>query len=765
MKRYPPPVTVDLPGYPFASCIAVDAAHRLCKARPDTDPEVLLFLEGTTERWRWPALGYLGDTSDFALYRAPDARGALTWVIANHWSSSNGLGVESSDLLYVGGFEPGMRPLAFAVEDFGPSAFVQLPSAPGCAVLATDWYPADDRRRGGGMYYGGQLYRPTAGHLEPVPAAPPLARRLLFSFDAERGRDMWESPDRTWGMGNPLKWLASPRAERRVHPIPQLEVASRQSGTVRAASYDDDVDGSTPLLEIALDSGTAIRVREHYWPGGDCDRQGQEVVVSRLGDRTSGALFPQLYRPADAAAWVGRPVELVTYREPEPAVSRCPPRVLWVSAASATGNADVGAERRADLDVIERDYVAVAPGFPARARAEARARLARLRHDAATLDDAGFAMALARIAALADNGHDGVYLDEGAWHPTLRLPLRLIWFVDALVVARAAPEARDLLGASILAFEGRSPAELMRRLREVQGGTDALRRWQLTWIFQSPEALHALGLARDADRVRLRVRLRDGRIVERTVEAVPVDALPPPQPPQRYWLPEPWSGEVERGWSVAADPASAPLYLQRPDEPFRARSVPGFDALYVQFRSNEDVNESKIAPFVASVAERLRTAPPEDMVVDLRFDTGGDNTQNRGLMRLIADSVRGEIYLLVGNYTFSAGIASAAALAHDGGEKVVIVGDEVGDRTRWWSEGTHVCAPRAKVCFSINTGLWDIVHGCSGQPACYGDQYDLEVRTLAPAWRHPLTSRDWLANRDPALEHVLGDLRHRHPNR
>ncbi len=420
---------------------------------------------------------------------------------------------------------------------------------------------------------------------------------------------------------------------------------------------------------------------------------------------------------------------------------------------------DIRGARLADLEVIERDYVAVAPGFTAQARTLAREALARLRRDAAKLDDAGFALGLAGVAAFADNGHDGAYLADGAWHPTLRLPFRVIWFPDALVVARAAPDAHELLGASILALEGRSPDELMRRLRELQGGTDVSRRWQLSWILQSPEALHALGLAHHADRLQLRLRVRDGRVVERTVKAVPASELPPPQAPRRYWMPEPWEGETDRGWSVAADPEASPLYLQQADELFRLVPLPVLDALYLQFRSNEDEGDARIAPFVASVAERLRNSPPENVVVDLRFDTGGDNTQNRELMRQIASTVRGKIYVLVGNYTFSAGIASAAALVHDGGEKVVIVGDEIADRTHWWSEGKHVCTPNAKVCFTVNTGFWDIVHGCEGQPACYGDQFDLRVPTLAPVWRHPLTSRDWLSNRDPALDHILAELR------
>jgi hypothetical protein len=59
----------------------------------------------------------------------------------------------------------------------------------------------------------------------------------------------------------------------------------------------------------------------------------------------------------------------------------------------------------------------------------------------------------------------------------------------------------------------------------------------------------------------------------------------------------------------------------------------------------------------------------------------------------------------------------------------------------------------------MNTGLWDIVNGCAGNKACYSDQFDLRVKTLDPAIKAPLTSADWLANRDPALDAVAADLK------
>jgi hypothetical protein len=430
--------------------------------------------------------------------------------------------------------------------------------------------------------------------------------------------------------------------------------------------------------------------------------------------------------------------------------------VTWAAAVEAE---EVASSRLRDLDIAQSDYVEQSPAFASTAREQAHALIAELRGRATEMTDAQFAFALARIAALADNGHDTIHLGKDSGSPKLRLPVRMIWFDDALLIARAGPDAAELLGASILRLEGLTPDELMERLRPLQGGVDGFRRWQLTWIFQSPEALHAIGVAKRSDRLELQLRLADGRNVTRTAVARPAAEIPGGQSPARYWIPALWDAEREKGWRSAVDPTGAPLYLQEPDAWFRMVDVVELKALYVQFRSNFDEGDAKIAPFVAAVATRLESSPPHNLILDLRFDTGGDNTQNRDLMREIAQRIPGRIYLLVGNYTFSAGITSAAALKHDGGDKVTLVGAAVGDRMHWWSEhGDPVCLPASGACFALNTGYWNLVEGCRANPRCYGDQFDLTVPTLDPALSAPLTSRDWLANRDPGMAAIAADL-------
>jgi len=434
--------------------------------------------------------------------------------------------------------------------------------------------------------------------------------------------------------------------------------------------------------------------------------------------------------------------------------------LLAVAALSVARADDVAApaSRAEDLRIFEREYLERSPAFsPSRLR-EARARIAQLEPRVDGLDALQFFVAISRIVALADNGHDSVMRGDTAWSPTMRLPLRMIWFPDGLTVARAAPGDRGLLGAKVTSIDGQSPGQLLRALREVQGGTDDYRQWTVSWLLHSTEAMHAFGITRHPDRVTLELQLRDGRTIRRTIAAVPVAELPTPPRVQFYWYPSALEGEAGKGWVAAAPLDAVPLYLQEPESWFRMTDLPDPHALYVQFRSNADEDGSPIAPFVAQVMQRLQSDPPRNLVLDLRFDTGGDNTQNRELMRVIAETVPGRIYVLLGNFTFSAGIASAAALKHDGGDRVVLVGGPVGDRMHWWSEHERVCLPDSGLCVFRNGGYWDLLQGCKDVPGCYSDQFDVLVRSLEPDLPAPVRASDWLAGRDPALEAVRADL-------
>jgi len=428
--------------------------------------------------------------------------------------------------------------------------------------------------------------------------------------------------------------------------------------------------------------------------------------------------------------------------------------LAW-SAADAAG---IAADRIADLEIARSHYVLRSRSFTPSSRRAAFALIDRLERRAGSLSNAEFLIGAMELTALAQNAHDSLNLGPGAWMPSARLPIRMIWFPDGIVVARAAPEQADLLGARVMRIEGLSPAELLVRLRRLSGGTDTYRKWNLLWFAENAGLLHALGVARDPDKLRFRFLLPDGREVARTIAFVPRASLPGGADPGRYWSPQPIDSEKAKHWESAIDELPAPLYLNDADMLYRIVRLPDLHALYLQFRSNADANGQYVKLFAQHALEEIETKPPENVVLDLRFDVGGDIDATKDLMRAVAKLTPGRVFLLVGRYTFSAGIAAAAIVRHDD-PHATIIGEELGDDLRWWSEIDVTCLPHSHLCLRGTHGLWDLGKGCKGESGCYGDRYDATVGSLKPDIFAPLTAEAWLSGHDPGMEGVGAELR------
>jgi len=417
-----------------------------------------------------------------------------------------------------------------------------------------------------------------------------------------------------------------------------------------------------------------------------------------------------------------------------------------------------GEPRLQDLAYAREHYVLASHAFSSTARQRALDLIHDLEQRAAGLSDAEFLIGIERLAALAQNGHDSVQPIDDAWRPKGRLPLRIIWFPDAMVIARAGPPVQDLAGARIISVEGLTPDALFARLAELCGGNEGYRRWNVVWAVESQGILSALGIARSPDQIQFKLALPDGLQIERSVRMAPRNETPEMRP-VRLWSQELSAEEASRGWRTAVDAGEEPLYLKDADVPFRFTALPAMNTWYLQFRTNYDLNGESIRAFAGKAQEKLAAQHPRNLVVDLRFDTGGDISRTAALMRELRNYVTGRIYLLVGRYTFSAGIVAAAIVKKSGGDRVRIIGESVGDRLRWWSEGRDACLPNSHLCLHVNDGLWDLTKGCAGERDCYGDRFVPAIGSLDPDLNAPLTAAAWLSRRDPAMEAIEAELK------
>ncbi|MCG2584759.1 hypothetical protein [Massilia sp. TS11] len=423
--------------------------------------------------------------------------------------------------------------------------------------------------------------------------------------------------------------------------------------------------------------------------------------------------------------------------------------------AAAATTAELKSRQLADLDTLRSDYVQASMAFSDTSRAAALQAVEALRTRAGAMSEAEFTLALARVAALADNAHDEIVPNAKLMGP--RLPVRLAWFGQELMVVLSAPDLPELAGATVLSLGGKKPEELAALTRPYIGGPDHFARANSTWLLESPALLGALGLTLERGKLGASFRLRDGTVVERQLAPLERSQVPTGSVPELLRSAG-VSAASGAAWNRALLGAPIPLAMQEPEKIFRAIPLRAYDALYVQFRGNYDHEGGRtLGKFAGDTAALAAKLKPRFLVLDQRFNGGGNTDLTRELMKVLAENTREKVYILTSEYTFSAGIVSSAIAKQAAGPKVRVIGSLVGDRLRWWSENRKQCLPNSGHCFTPSYGLWDLRKGCAQEQGCFGDAYDVKINGLDPDMLVPLTAADWLAGYDAALMAAAAD--------
>jgi hypothetical protein len=409
------------------------------------------------------------------------------------------------------------------------------------------------------------------------------------------------------------------------------------------------------------------------------------------------------------------------------------------AAATAPGPEDVAAVR---------DYVGKNRAYTPASRAEALRSVALL--PGLISDPARFELEAAHIAALADNGHSSLLPPQ--WpgrYP--RSPVHFGLFADGLYVIAAPPAQASLLRRRVIAINGRPWRDIHRAYSRYQGGEQSFRDQFVTLFMETPALLAAAGLGRD--RANLAVTLEDERGRRRTVA---IAARLTPLEGDAAFL----------GYPMLLDAATMlagprPLYLRDPDSPFRLVFPRESDTAYIQLKA---IRGQRIGDWLAATLAELRARPPRNIIVDLRFNLGGDLNLARDFMQALpALAYRGRVYAITSGRTFSAAISSLGYLKQAAGDRLTIVGEPIGDRLEFWAEGDILRLPGLGAFMLYADERHNYATGCP-EADCHGSIRDhpIRVRSLQPDLPAPMRFSDFLAGRDPAMEAItLAIGRHR----
>lgn len=378
---------------------------------------------------------------------------------------------------------------------------------------------------------------------------------------------------------------------------------------------------------------------------------------------------------------------------------------------------------RGDLDFLVRELEYRHPDLyhavsPARFRASVDSLHARIPR----LDDHEIAVELARLLALVGDGHTAVPLASDSLG-FRRYPVLLHLAADGLLVLAASPEHTRLAGARVVRIGRVTAGEAMAAVEPLLSKDNRWSRRATRTYETIPEVLAALDLVDDPDSLPLVVEDAAGRS---TAVLRPVPREPEPE------------------WRYGA-PADSLPWLRYREEPYAFTFLDPSTVYLTYNNAWEDRDDVPWDAFIDRFVERAEAERVDRLVIDLRWNSGGDIDRARRLLHAVLrlDRVNrpGGLFVLVGPDTFSAGTNLAVDL--DLHTEPVFVGRPTGGRPNVYSQRGRFRLPRTGL--EIRNSALYIQHG---RPT------DLRPAVL-PDIVAPLTTEAYRAGRDPALEAAL----------
>jgi hypothetical protein len=383
---------------------------------------------------------------------------------------------------------------------------------------------------------------------------------------------------------------------------------------------------------------------------------------------------------------------------------------------------------RADLDAMLDARDTIHPdGWHGFARTDWVAAADALAARAADLSPDERLTEVVRLAAMPSwngrDGHTGIFPFTPA-DGTLLYPLRWWEFSDGLLVTAARPPYEDLVGSRVEAIAGR-PIDEVLRLVEPLGPRDNpsnLRAFAPLYLRVS-NLLAGLGVIDVAGPTTFTLVDRDGSRRDMEIEpTVPV-------------FDDDWDSGLPHRLAATDAP-----WLRDQDTTLWWTFLEDSGTLFAQFNHVRGDATS----VVSELRERAKEDDVERVVIDLRHNSGGDNTTLSPLELALRDPTmnrEGRLFAIIGRVTFSAAANFATDL--EGSTSVIFAGEPMGGSPNLYGDTRPVDLEATGQTLYMATRYWE-----RSTP-------DDERLTIEPDISVDLSSEDYFAGRDPVLEAIL----------
>jgi tetratricopeptide (TPR) repeat protein len=375
------------------------------------------------------------------------------------------------------------------------------------------------------------------------------------------------------------------------------------------------------------------------------------------------------------------------------------------------------------------------------------AAVKQLQADIPRLTDLQVSVRMFGLLAMLDDGHVWVAPPkaESGGGFSVSFPVDFYAFSDGLFVIGGGSEIASSIGARVISIGNKTADELLKALVDIAPHDNEMSAlWKGMFLLPVPEVLQLLGATNSLTEVTLSLADTSGRRKNVTLHAGSGYA-------RAYNLP--------RVKGVGTEPFYMQDVLSNLFKP-----LPEANAFYFLFNAVFPKQEATPgsgpqAPFATLMSQMtamskeleqgLRESGARNLIIDVRNNFGGNSYLLGPILRAIAQFQEAapdhRIFVIIGRGTFSAAqnfLTQVERLAD-----VTFVGEPSGSRPNFTGESRPFKLPYSGI--GVNISFLEHAGPYSGD----------QRQWIAPDVPAALSSQDYFANRDPALEAILAIIK------
>ncbi len=342
---------------------------------------------------------------------------------------------------------------------------------------------------------------------------------------------------------------------------------------------------------------------------------------------------------------------------------------------------------------------------------------------------------LAKVVALFKYGHTDISFRQENF--TFRsFPFNLYQYNDGVYVQGTHKDYEKALGAKVISINKIPIDQALKMVEPVVPSENSqyFKAFGVNYLRVS-EVLHAQRITQNlTDVITLKLE-KNGQSFDQEFTALAKGERPPVSYSHIF---------QNENWLEARDQSTTPYYLKNLDKRYYYEYLEDHKTVYVRQSSVFNSEDMSIADFYNGVFDFIENNDVEKLVLDVRLNGGGNNYNNKDVVKGIVQSKIdkiGSFVVILGRRTFSACQNLVNEL--DNYTNAVFVGEPTAENINFYGDNNEVTLPNSKVPVYLSFAWWQ------DKPQWENGDW------LAPHIAVDMSFEEYSTNKDPVLDTAL----------